>query len=275
MTCPIREESFSSIYLLVSKGNGYFKIGNFSNTLERLPLLEKLWGEFDLERSVEIVCNESRAYRLERTLHFIFEDRSVDMGKKNEGFSEWFDIDCLDEVLTAVSGIQKHQNGVKFVQNGIARANPSQSTYKGIVEQYEKNIHTAREIVSLFQSVRRDIKYINLQHGLIILEGDHREFFLDMRVLACNIQRAIFSTSNSQYRQDKNETSMTFHCATPEQGCESSEAGEVLERYLLELEKEVYSEFRFGEVYLQSVEDFYRKKLIPHKREKKILHEAE
>lgn len=87
------------VYLLKTKDNKMFKIGKTDRVdTNRIENLNSIWN-FDLEESYLVFCNKNK--ELERTLHYLFNNHNV-KGLKGDGSTEFFDMECFDEVRQVV-----------------------------------------------------------------------------------------------------------------------------------------------------------------------------
>ena len=172
----------SSVYLLMLKDKPYFKIGKSDNTVARLEVLEKMWGEFNLEKSIEIKCSTDRVFRLEKILQYIFEIYNVTMEEKHEGHTEWFDIECLDSVISMVQMIKQERNDILEIIYGVKV--PKKKT-KAIFSKLsakekrkakakmirKKDMEVSNTIMQFLQENNTSISYINIKLGLIQFTG--------------------------------------------------------------------------------------------------------
>ncbi|UFH60032.1 GIY-YIG nuclease family protein [Sulfurovum mangrovi] len=94
------------VYILIDKTCNLIKIGKTMNLKQRLSSFKYNPNYFfDLEQSYFI---ETRyRSRVENTLHFICDDFHHPHLSKSDGYSEFFNIECLDQLL---SFIQEHEH---------------------------------------------------------------------------------------------------------------------------------------------------------------------
>jgi len=90
------------IYFLINKNQPVFKIGVSVNTNQRM---KQLGGDFDLEKSFYIECEE--AFVVEKILHRVFRKHNVVFTNK-EGFTEWFDVSCFEAVVEFINKNKEH-----------------------------------------------------------------------------------------------------------------------------------------------------------------------
>lgn len=83
------------LYLLVAEDNASFKIG-VSKTPE--TRMRSVAGSFDYGQSWQIQCRDGTAYRIEKTLHFLFRQHRIEV-ERSDGYTEWFAMDCFNKVL--------------------------------------------------------------------------------------------------------------------------------------------------------------------------------
>lgn len=97
------------VYLLKSKHDQMFKIGKSINLTQRLSALQKDY-EFDLENSWTLEIPQKEVFKLENLLHFSFEKARIDNLPKAKGYTEFFNISSLDDVLMFVDMISKYKS---------------------------------------------------------------------------------------------------------------------------------------------------------------------
>lgn len=89
----------SYLYLLVGSNGGGFKIGVSVDPSQRMAALPQ---EFDIAKSFQIKFGVKNAYRVEKTLHFLF--RKYHISKERcDGYTEWFSMDCFEDVHDFIS----------------------------------------------------------------------------------------------------------------------------------------------------------------------------
>lgn len=96
-----------------------FKIGKADNVIARIIQLNRHWGEFDLGMSIEIVCDTASVMQMEKILHNVFSDKKLLLDEQKDGYTEWFDISCFDDVVHMAEQIRVHKPGIKTIKKGI------------------------------------------------------------------------------------------------------------------------------------------------------------
>lgn len=92
------------VYLLSSSDKTRFKIGKSSDyTLKRVDELARNW-ELDFFNSYIVATENSNG--LEKTLHYLFQDYRLELPSVHNGFTEFFDIKCFDEVFNFCKGLE-------------------------------------------------------------------------------------------------------------------------------------------------------------------------
>ncbi len=180
----------SSVYLLVSKEHPMFKIGKADNIISRLTQLKRKWGEFNLEQSIEIVCSPDASFRLEKNLHYVFSEKNLVLDDQKEGYTEWFDMHCFDDVIEMVNSIAKQKpKEIKEIKQGIIlperevlqkdRSQTSTSARKQkialnreqkIAKIKKENIDKANRVVSFFEKYLNCIVYFDRKIGLAVFD---------------------------------------------------------------------------------------------------------
>ena len=88
------DEKFSYVYFGIAKDLSGFKIGVSQNPIKRASSLST---EIELEDGMQFRCKRSDAFRMEKTIHFLFGKHRLSK-EKSDGYTEWFDFAALDEV---------------------------------------------------------------------------------------------------------------------------------------------------------------------------------
>ncbi|WP_372178154.1 GIY-YIG nuclease family protein [Xanthomonas axonopodis pv. phyllanthi] len=83
------------VYLLLNKEATAFKIGVAFQPLTRGAQLPQ---SIDSENSFQIPMTGGSAIKVEKVLHYLFQNHSFDM-PRGDGYTEWFAIDALGDVL--------------------------------------------------------------------------------------------------------------------------------------------------------------------------------
>ena len=136
----------SYVYILFFEGiDGFLKIGKADCLESRITCLERHYGKCHLEKSLSLEVPASVVNRLEKSLHMYVDDSKAKKGliEKSDGYTEFFNTDCLDDLLEYVSFLSKKMK-IKVVQ-GIS--------YKEKTCNYSKEnpwpyIHLIRSLIS-------------------------------------------------------------------------------------------------------------------------------
>lgn len=104
------------LYLLVAKDSLSFKIG-VSKTPE--TRMRTVAGDFDYAQSWQVLCDEGTAFRIEKTLHFLFREHQLSLTRA-DGYTEWFAMNCFPDVLQF---LHDHQANLGWLS--MAQANPT------------------------------------------------------------------------------------------------------------------------------------------------------
>lgn len=84
------------VYVLPTFDLSRLKIGRSIDPLDRIAGLARLYPEIDLSRSVIVAVDSPR---IETALHAIFDQRREARPVRDDGYTEWFAGDFLDEAL--------------------------------------------------------------------------------------------------------------------------------------------------------------------------------
>ena len=90
-------QSFTYVYILISKDYEMFKIGKATNISNRLKQLEKHWS-FRLDRSFAFEGTAKDISNLERLLHRLFMNFNIKDLESNDGYTEFFHIEALKKL---------------------------------------------------------------------------------------------------------------------------------------------------------------------------------
>jgi hypothetical protein len=102
------------IYLLVCDDK--FKIGKASDIESRYHQLKKHYS-FNLANSYSIEVPDNEVFKLEKTLHFLFDEYRIKDLPQAEGSTEFFKLDCLNDVLSMLDKISKQKDLI--IEKGI------------------------------------------------------------------------------------------------------------------------------------------------------------
>ena len=103
-------EKFCYVYFGIAKDRSGFKVGVSQNPLKRASSLST---EIELEDGMQFRCKRSDAFRMEKTIHFLFGKHRLAKDKA-DGYTEWFDFAALDEVRGFVVTHKDKLNWLSF-----------------------------------------------------------------------------------------------------------------------------------------------------------------
>ncbi len=95
----------SNVYFLVNKNGANFKIGVSFDPHMRIA---KFIEEVGIKKSFHVSCERKRSMMIENILHRLFKESKIDMPAQ-DGYTEWFDISCFDEVKGFVTAYCRPQ----------------------------------------------------------------------------------------------------------------------------------------------------------------------
>jgi hypothetical protein len=86
------------VYIFVNQKNTFFKIGRTTRLSKRKKLLEKLWGQFDYDKSFVIHSNKEDSKILEKTLHYLISNYKYkfEVSENRNGFTEFFKFEAYN-----------------------------------------------------------------------------------------------------------------------------------------------------------------------------------
>jgi hypothetical protein len=91
-------ESISYVYFGITEDRSGFKIGVSSNPLRRNS---QLTDKIDLENSIQFGFKRSDAFKVEKSIHFLFDKNRITKDK-GDGYTEWFDFSAFDEIFNFI-----------------------------------------------------------------------------------------------------------------------------------------------------------------------------
>jgi len=109
----------TDLYLLIDKEHEKFKIGLTIDIGDRSNQLSRDWGELDLAESYIVTDSALTISRLEKTLHFMFHKWNIREENESAGHTEWFSIECLNDVLQEIKRIGQYQDSNRAITKGI------------------------------------------------------------------------------------------------------------------------------------------------------------
>lgn len=190
-------DNFSYVYMLVAQDHKKFKIGKADDIHKRIQTLQNTWNQFDLNKSLQIKCKKNDVYKIEKTLHFIFENWNIDIQEKQDGYTEWFDINCFEEaknmilsILNAksqdkielIEGIQVTQKLPKKLNWWNELSSEEKKLYREEkkrleIEKIEKtNIERAYKFIELFSKIKSHILSIDHASQRITFENNDKVY---------------------------------------------------------------------------------------------------
>lgn len=67
--------------------------------------MKNFWGNFDLSISCMVIGQGTRISKLEKVLHFIFDNWKIELEEAIDGYTEWFNIACFEDVKKEIKRI--------------------------------------------------------------------------------------------------------------------------------------------------------------------------
>lgn len=96
------------VYFLIHTDGDRFKIGVSYDPQQRARTLEQ---SLDLDASFKVrVSTSNQAFRLEKTLHYLFQNDRISIAEPTSGYTEWFGIDALEAALAFVEANMQRLN---------------------------------------------------------------------------------------------------------------------------------------------------------------------
>ena len=106
----MENEVISYVYFGITEDRSGFKIGVSLNPSKRNT---QLFEKIDLENSMQFSCKRSDAFRMEKSIHFLFDKYRLKK-EKSDGYTEWFDFSIFYEVRKFVINNQDKFKWISF-----------------------------------------------------------------------------------------------------------------------------------------------------------------
>lgn len=236
-----------SLYLLVSIDRKKFKIGIAVDVYQRMLSLKNFWGEFDLSVSCIVTGQATRMSRLEKTLHFIFDKWNIELKEARDGYTEWFNIDCLEDVKDEIKRISQFRShcplklieGIEIPKQVTKKPNAWQLLSKQEKQELIENRKRKREAQIINENQKNFRRFVELisniepyiieyrkhpeyeRHWQLILKSpidDIRNEVFDLMMSCsfnvfnggCNVIPSIHRDNKESYFVDISESSIEF-----------------------------------------------------------------
>ncbi len=118
-------EIISYLYFLVDAQHSAFKVGVSANPFKRSSSLPE---KVDIDESLQFACKKSEVYRIEKTIHFLFDSDRFEKSKGG-GFTEWFSIGAFEKIRDFVLN---NQDKLKWISYGSINDIQEESKLTGI-----------------------------------------------------------------------------------------------------------------------------------------------
>ncbi len=134
-------EIISYLYFLVDIQHSAFKVGVSSNPFKRSLSIPE---EIDIEKSLQFSCKRTEVYRIEKTIHFLF-DAYRSEKSRGDGFTEWFSMEVFEEIRHFVLSNQDKLRWISYGSINSSREIPKRAgiSRRGF-KRYEENPSLAR-----------------------------------------------------------------------------------------------------------------------------------
>ena len=152
-----------------------FKVGK-ANCLElRISQLEKSWGKCDLKSSYSLTTTQTKVNKLERSLHLLLSDDKADMKSCSDGYTEFFNIDAMDECLSLASVYSAKLN-LKLTSGIVATKKTKENVAKKESKPSKalKPSQSIDEQVSKWKSIVDKINVLEVNNGVITVSDDDK-----------------------------------------------------------------------------------------------------
>ncbi len=178
------------LYLLVSEDAQKFKIGVAEDLFVRYLALKKIWSEFNLYDSCIVEGSDSSIRRLERTLHFAFDHWHISNLEVQDGYTEWFEIECLHLVKQHIQSIDqlRQHSPLKITENVEGLISARQAAIQKRQEEVKESRSTIKrepyswqeanlESLRRFETAAEDI-IPRLIRSEMSIDGQSERFFI-------------------------------------------------------------------------------------------------
>ncbi|MDD2699380.1 MAG: GIY-YIG nuclease family protein [Arcobacteraceae bacterium] len=187
------KKQHSFIYLLVSEENNIFKIGKADNIINRYEILKSKWGNFNLTNSYKIKCYENSIFKIEKTLQYIFKDFNIIPEYQYDGYTEWFDMKCYQDIITLINNLKTLNSDIIDIQQGIKihkkiktniwqslskeerKETVKQSKQNKQQRNLNENIQNATMLINILNDLKDNIIFFNKEQNLIIFQNVNKD----------------------------------------------------------------------------------------------------
>lgn len=236
----------SRLYILVYTQKNVIKIGKANDVTARIVGLKKHWGEPDYENSYSLEIGANQVFKIEKALHLFLDEHAAGLSE-GDGKTEFFAIECLDQVLEYLEVFTKRSDyhilkkGIKAPEINASektrdikfiKYTDKQKRLSEVMNDTTKNLDFLMRIVGILQKHREQIKYYYK------IDGDYLTFTLEDKRLTDLASKNIKSVFELFYMADSG-----FH--TDSGGInliDSSGGGDAMHsrNFLIRIDKSVY-----------------------------------
>lgn len=114
----INNEDFTTLYLMVFKAEGVFKIGKANDAYVRAIQLQKHWGEVDYGASFTLRSTPRTVFKLETALHYLLSEYSIEYSC-GDGKTEFFEMDGFEAAQEYLGIYAKRSSAPVVLAEGI------------------------------------------------------------------------------------------------------------------------------------------------------------
>jgi len=253
----------SYVYVLVLKDHSMLKIGKADNVYSRMTMLEKLWGEFDLEKSFVYECKNEYVNKLERLFHAALYDFNIENLEDKDGYTEFFAMESISFIKGIAEVLMKTKRDIvkkslKEILPNVKEVKRNQP-YKLINTKFKMSALTLDMFYLLLTEVtNKDMRYCNFSHrDLEIRLGKQ------INRNCINIALEELKVTNIEIKREKKEPIYLNVCASSketEKGFYNLEISSELKTYILSTD----------DTFLLSLTDFNQLKKISSSYGKRI-----
>lgn len=120
--------NFSSLYIMVFRDAGVFKVGKANDVYVRSVTLQKHWGDISYDESFELYTTQKTVFKLEKSLHFLLAEYAVEFTGDGDGRTELFELGAIDLALKYLSIYTESSSVPITVVKGITPPDEALST---------------------------------------------------------------------------------------------------------------------------------------------------
>lgn len=152
-------EKTSYVYILLFPKSRTIKVGKADNIINRVLILERIWGPIDYENSYKMAVPMQQVYAVEKMLHFLLAQYRYQASENKDGYTELFSHDALAAALRHIDYFVTE----KIFPDSLTRDIERREMSPGVKKKRSRYASQTRTVGNLFSNVQQ----INQQFAVI------------------------------------------------------------------------------------------------------------